>query len=290
MEELFSRSDVVSVIVGGPALTPLPYLADPKEHAKRFGVTVLDSDDIGTEDLIGLASQADVGISLGCNRILRKREIEAPRLGTFNLHPSALPEYRGLHPDLYAIMDGQKNVGVTLHRMDTRIDTGPIVAQRIEVVSPDDTVVSLTDRLYSHGASLLGQLLTELATHNTVAEYEQPKSFDPLEIRRVINWNDSAWRIANLVRALTFPWPMAKTNLQDKTLLVSRIRVVDDGVINPGRVTMVMDDAIRVGTGGHSVDIQELRDEVRKILPLDQLVSELRLVPGETCFGDDHGP
>ena len=283
---LFQNSRVVSLVSAGPPLTPLPFLADPKEYADRWDAPLLESSDVSKERLKDLASEVDVGVSLGCRRILRKEELSAPRYGTFNLHPSALPKYRGMHPDLYAIMDGQTSVGITLHRMDTGIDTGPIVAQATEEVCPDDTIVSLTDKLYSRGAGLLEELLVELASEApVVSEVRQVRSFDQLEPRRDIDWRDSGWRIHNLVRALTYPWPMARTRYGGQELLVSAVRVVEDGRINPGRIHAASGDGIRVGTGGNSVDILELRDEQRNVLPLDKLIAELGLVPGESCLG-----
>ena len=286
LDVLFNRTVVTAVIIVGPPLTPLPFLADPTSYARKQGAPVLDGDDLGTERVIDLASQADVGISLGYGRILRKREIEAPRLGTFNIHPAALPQYRGRHPDLYAIIDGQTIVGITLHRMDTGIDTGPIIAQAEETVSPEETIATLTDRLYDRGAGLLEEFLDRLTRSEPIPEQPQPKSADPLELRRVINWHDSAWRINNLVRALTYPWPMAQTFLAGIPLLVSKVRVVEDGFIHPGYISEILDDAIRVGTGGHSIDILELRDPTRSIISIDQFASEFKPVPGETRFDD----
>ena len=286
LDVLFNRTVVMTVIIAGPPLTPLPFLADPATYAQKHGAPVLAGADVGTEQLIDLVSQADMGLSLGYSRILRKREIDAPRLGTFNLHPSALPHYRGRHPDLYAIMDGQTRVGITLHRMDPGIDMGPIIAQASETVSPDETIATLTDRLYDRGAGLLEEFLDRLTSNELIPEQPQPKSVDPLELRRVINWHDSAWRINNLVRALTYPWPMAQTFLGGKPLLVSKVRVVEDGLIHPGYISEILDDAIRVGTGGHSIDILELRDLTRSIISIDQFASEFKPVPGETRFDD----
>ena len=287
LEVLFNRTEVASVIIAGPELTPLPFLADPREYARTFNVAPLDSEDVSREQLTGLASQTDVGISLGCRRILRSKELGAPRFGTFNLHPSALPRYRGLHPDLYALMDGKRCVGMTLHRMETGIDAGPIVGQHTAIVEAADTIVMVTDRLYSQGAGLLESLLDQLAANARVAECPQPKDFDPLENRRIINWRDSAWRINNLVRALTFPWPMARASIGGRPVLISKAQVVEDGLIEPGLVLRILEDRIQVGTGGNSIEIQEVRGEDREIIPVGQFISDFSLLPGNTRFDID---
>jgi methionyl-tRNA formyltransferase len=225
---------------------------------------------------------------LGYGNILRKGVLDAPRLGTFNLHPSALPEYRGLHPDLYAMMDGRNQIGITLHRMDSRIDTGPIVSQSLETLSPDDTIVTLSDRIYARGAVLIEGFFNQIMNDEQIPNTVQPSSVDPLDHQRIINWHDSGWRINNLVRALTYPWPMAKTYLAGKPLLVSKVRETEDGAIEPGLILEFLDDGIRVGTGGHSVDILELRNTDREIIRIDDLKSEFQVAPGSTRFEDSN--
>lgn len=289
LDSLFKNSEVKAIVIAGPQMIPLPFLEDPKGFAKSLGVAVFDSDQIDSEQLIELAAQVDVAVSVGCARLLKKRELEAPRFGTFNLHPAELPKYRGKHPDLFAIMDGQSRVGVTLHRMDTGIDTGPIVAQLTEPVLTDDTIVTMTDKLYSRGAVLLSELLADLANDSQIEQVSQARRFDPLDLRKIIDWHDSAWRINNLVRALTYPWPMAKTIVAGKPILISRLRIVEDGLINPGYLLAVSDDAIRVGTGGNSVDILEIRDEEKKIIPLKELADEFRSMVGQIPFGYEQG-
>lgn len=286
LDAVFAHAQVSSVVVAGPALTPLPFLVNPSEYAEKFGVPVLDAQDETQQHMEQLASQADVGISLGYGKVLPSAVIAAPRLGVFNLHPSALPQYRGKHPDLLAIMDGQDTIGITLHRMEKGVDTGPIVFQHREAVRAEDTIITLSDRLYRQGALLLERLLANLAKGRVPEEVVQPASVDALEARRAIHWRDSAWRIHNLVRALTYPWPMATTSFEGKPVFISRTRIIKDGTIEPGLILEVSGSGIRVGTGGDSIEVLELRDERREIVPLSEFATRFQIVAGKSCFGD----
>lgn len=286
LDTVFANSRVISVVIAGPALTPLPFLADPREYAQKSRIPAVDAQGAAPEYLEDLASKVDVGISLGYGRILPHPVIAAPRLGVFNLHPSALPQYRGKHPDLFAIMDGQETVGITLHRMEKGVDTGPIVFQHREAVGPEDTIVTLSDRLYRQGARLLEKLLTRLGKGLPLEEMPQPVAVDALDVRRAIRWRDSAWRIHNLVRAVTYPWPMAKTSFQGHPLFVSRTRVVTDGTTKPGIVLAVSSSGIQVGTGGDSIELLELRNERREVVPLAEFVARFGVVPGKSRFDD----
>jgi methionyl-tRNA formyltransferase len=286
LDTVFANSRITAVIVAGPKLTPLPFLADPGEHARKSRVPAFDWQDITPTRLEELAAKVDVGISLGYGKLLPPAVITAPRLGVFNLHPSALPLYRGKHPDLLAIMDGQDTAGITVHRMEKGIDTGPVVFQHRETIRPEDTIVSLSDRLYQQGARLLEGLLTGLGKGLSLKEIPQPAVVDALEVRRAIRWCDSAWRIHNLVRAMTYPWPMAKASFQGKPIYVSRTRVIRDGTIRPGLVLAVSDAGIQVGTGGDSIEVLELRNEQKAIVPLGEFAARFELVPGKSRFTD----
>ena len=283
---VFAHSKVTSVVIAGPTLTPLPFLADPGEYAQKSQVPLFDAQDATPKHLEELASKADVGISLGYGRILPPAVIAAPRLGLFNLHPSALPKYRGKHPDLLAMMDGQDAVGITVHRMEKGVDTGPVVLQHKEAVRAADTIVTLSDRLYRQGAQLLERLLTDLAKGLTLGEVPQPPTVDALEVRRIIRWGDSAWRIHNLVRALTYPWPMAKASFQGSPIFISRTRIIKDGAIKPGLVLAVSDSGIQVGTGGDSIEVLELRNEKKEVVPLAEFITKLEVVAGKSSFND----
>lgn len=148
-----------------------------------------------------------------------------PRLGTINLHGSLLPQYRGAAPINWAVINGEKETGVTTFKLQHEIDTGNILLQESFPIGPDDTAGDVHDRMKMIGASLLVKTVQQLAD-GTLQDHPQqtpagglkhaPKLFT--ETCR-IQWDHSAENIYNLVRGLA-PFPGALTSLDGKILKV----------------------------------------------------------------------
>jgi len=101
----------------------------------------------------------DVGILASYGKILPKEILKIPKHGILNIHPSLLPKYRGSSPVQTAILNGDKETGVTIFKMDEKVDQGPILAQFKMEVRPDDTAKSLYERLFEAGARVLTTIL-----------------------------------------------------------------------------------------------------------------------------------
>jgi methionyl-tRNA formyltransferase len=282
---LSERTHIQSIIISGPTLTPLPFLNNCVDYASRHNIPVYQSKDLHDSDLTRLANAADIGVSIGFGNFIKKTQFSGPTLGTFNLHPSSLPAYRGMHPMIYAMMNGDTSLGITLHKMDAGIDTGPIVLQSTESITPNDNIESLTDRIYTRGAKLLDQMFENFETEASISEFRQPTYSALLDNYRMINWNDSAWRINNLIRSLVYPWPMAMTSYNSQVVLVNSSEIVKDNQINPGLILEISDNHIKIGTGGHSIKIAEIRGESNEIMPISKFQKHFRLIPLESRLG-----
>ncbi len=138
LDTIFERTEVKAIIINGPQLTYLPFLRDCKQYAVSHNVAVYENTELSSEEIENMARETDIGLSVGFGTIIQEPQFLGPSLGTFNLHPSELPAYRGMHPIIYAIMNGEKNVGITLHRITAGIDTGPIGFQSNEPVTEYD--------------------------------------------------------------------------------------------------------------------------------------------------------
>jgi len=101
----------------------------------------------------------DVGVLASFGKILPKEILEIPKNGILNIHPSLLPKYRGPTPVPTAILDGEQETGVTIIKMDDKVDHGPILSQFKEEIRPDDTAESLYKRLFTAGAQVLTTIL-----------------------------------------------------------------------------------------------------------------------------------
>lgn len=176
-------------------------------------------------------------------RMMPKILFEKPRLGTFNLHASLLPDYRGAAPINYAIINGENKTGATTFFINEKIDEGNILLQEELEIYPDENAGALHDRLMAMGAQLIVKTLDGLAA-NTIQEKPQPNVEHPKNAFKIfkedtkINWNGSSETVHNFVRGMS-PYPCAFTNLKigedEKSLKIYRGKIEIDAHENtPG--------------------------------------------------------
>jgi methionyl-tRNA formyltransferase len=213
----------------GQRLRPSPV----KSAAIALGVRVYEplrlrsfAAEIATEpfDLFVLASYG---------RILPQEWLDLPRLGALNVHPSLLPKYRGATPIQSAIMQGEKETGVSIMLMDAGLDTGDIVlAQRVPI-GPAETYGELHDRLAVIGAELLAQAI-DLAARGQLER--RPQAGEASLTRPILRGDltlDLSWppeRIVDRVRALS-PQPAARAALGGEVVKILRAHVAPDGTL-----------------------------------------------------------
>lgn len=151
-----------------------------------------------------------------------------PSFGTFNLHASLLPQYRGAAPINWAIINGEKETGVTTFFLKHEIDTGSIIFQETEPITHEDTVGTLYERLMQKGSSLV--LKTVRAIEK--GDYPSLPQSSEVEIKHApkifketceINWNQTSEQVYNFVRGLS-PYPTAWTKINDKTYKIIGVK------------------------------------------------------------------
>ena len=151
-------------------------------------------------------------------RMMPKLLFEMPQLGTFNLHASLLPDYRGAAPINFAVINGEKKTGATTFFINEKIDEGNILLQEEIEIFPDENAGSLHDRLMEMGAKLVVKTLNGLA-ENTIHEkpqtyIEHPKNaFKIFKEDTKINWDQNAENIHNFIRGMS-PYPCSFTTLK----------------------------------------------------------------------------
>ena len=155
-------------------------------------------------------------------RMLPKVVWQMPEFGTFNLHASLLPQYRGAAPINWAIINGETTTGASTFFIDEKIDTGAMILQRETPIEQNDNVGSLHDRLMSLGAELVVETL-DLIKNEDVKTISQKESEDLKEAPKLtkentrINWSLSANKIFNFIRGLN-PYPAAWTVIKNGEL------------------------------------------------------------------------
>jgi len=154
----------------------------------------------------------DVGVLASYGKILPKAVLKIPKYGILNIHPSLLPKYRGPSPVQMAILNGEKETGVTIFKMDEKVDHGPILSQFIEEIKPNDTAQSLYERLFETGAKVLLTILPAyLKSQIELREQDHKKATYTKKLTRddgKIDWKKPDSFNQRFIRAM-YPWPGA---------------------------------------------------------------------------------
>jgi len=201
-----------------------------KKYALANQIPVLQPEKLKSPEFIeALKSyQADLQVVVAF-RMLPEVVWNMPPKGTINLHGSLLPHYRGAAPINHAIINGEKESGVTTFFLKHEIDTGDVIMAEKAAIEHDDTAGDLHDKLMNIGAGLIVKTLDAIAS-GSVTEQPQPMSDDLKHAPKIfkedckIDWNKPAEQIYNLIRGLS-PYPTAFTFLNDKTLKLFKAEV-----------------------------------------------------------------
>ncbi len=244
-----------------------------KESALKHGIPVLQPTNLKSpaflEELKSYQANLQIVVAF---RMLPESVWSLPSLGTFNLHGSLLPQYRGAAPINWAIINGEKETGVTTFFLKHEIDTGSIIFQETEPILEEDTVGSLYERLMYKGAKLVLKTVKAIEAgsypslpqnENTVIRHA-PKIFkETCEIK----WDQSTEQIYNFVRGLS-PYPAAWAMLNDKFFKILKCRKLDsaDGVTQsiPGSIRTDNKQCLHIKTADGWIGIEEFQPEGKK--------------------------
>ena len=203
-----------------------------KQAALELGLPVLQPEDLKSPEFEAelRAVGADLFVVIAFS-ILPKNVLAVPRFGSLNLHGSLLPRYRGAAPVQWAVANGETVSGVTLFRLDPRMDHGPVV-RRVELpIGEDETAVELFDRMLEAGRPALAEAISALERGEPPLEQDHSQATKAPKLKKedgLLDWNRPAREIHNLVRGLQ-PWPGAWTALDGKTLRVRATKLSDGG-------------------------------------------------------------
>jgi len=215
-----------------------------KKYAVEKGIPVLQPEKLKNPEFIAelKSYQADLQVVVAF-RMLPEIVWSMPPKGTINLHGSLLPQYRGAAPINHAIINGEKESGVTTFFLKQEIDTGDIILSDSVPIADDETAGELHDKLMVVGANLLVKTLHAIEA-NDVTEQPQPQNDNLKHAPKIfkedckINWNSPAKTIHNLIRGLS-PYPTAFTSLNEKNLKVFKAEIEDKepGIVAGGFLT-----------------------------------------------------
>lgn len=244
----------------GKKLAPPPV----KEKALELGLPVYQPENMRGDDTYQILHNLnpDYFVVVAFGHILRQTVLDIPPKGAINVHGSILPKYRGSAPIQHAVLNGDKETGVTTMFMDKGMDTGDILEIAKLPITESDTAESMYAKLAPLGAELLLSTLSKLET----GELTPMKQNDVLatcapmlkkEDGR-INWTDSARKIACQVRGL-YPWPGAFSFLDGVRVKICNAKALDNDLgLAPGEIALGPNDQMFAGTGEGTLSILEL--------------------------------
>jgi methionyl-tRNA formyltransferase len=191
-----------------------------------------------------------------------------PSLGTFNLHASLLPQYRGAAPINWAIINGEKETGATTFFLQHDIDTGSIILQEKEPIFDDDDAGSLYERLMHKGAGLVLKTVKAIESGNCSTHPQQenktikhaPKIFKE---HCEIQWNRSSEDIRNFVRGLS-PYPGAWTSIGEKIFKIFRVSSIEPNLETTNRIHTDNKNFLNMKTADGFVSVDEIQPEGKK--------------------------
>jgi methionyl-tRNA formyltransferase len=247
---------------------------------------VIQPGSIRADDFAGRLRELDPDflVVIAFGHILPEKILALPRMGAINIHASLLPCYRGPAPIQWAIINGEKETGVTAMMMDKGMDTGDILATSKIDISPEDTSASLHDRLASLSADLLIRVLNRFKT-GKIAPTPQNHSeatYAPLLKKKDgrIDWKKPAGGIDAFIRGVS-PWPGAFTFQGEKRLKILAAKSVFRQVDVPhGTVLKAFPDELWVATGNGVLSILEIQSSSGKRLRVADFLRGHEIAPG----------
>ncbi len=218
----------------------------------------------------------DFIIVVAFGQILTKEVLDIPKYGCINLHASLLPMYRGAAPLNWAIINGEKKSGNTTMLMDVGLDTGDMLLKDEVEITEDMTAGNLHDILMERGADLLIKSMEGLYNGTITPEKQSEETFYAKMLNKelaLINWNNSAKDIHNLIRGLN-PWPIAYTNYEDKPMKVYESQVLgEDSKKEPGTIVSVSKEGMKVATKEGTLLIKKIQFPNGKPLTIEQYIN-----------------
>lgn len=262
-----------------------------KECALKYNIPVFQPIKIKEKEAVDRLREypADIFVIAAFGQLLSEEILEMPPLGCVNIHASLLPAYRGAAPIQWAILNGEKETGVTIMQMEKGLDTGDMLLKKAVPIEPKETGESLHDKLMEIGAELIVEALPLIETGEILPEkQEDSKSSYASRLNKGmghIDWNKDAVELERLVRGLN-SWPSAYTSYRGKALKIWEADVIEgqSGKF-PGEVTLVGKDFVDVACGKDALRIYSLQLEGKKRMMVKDFLLGYEINPGMMLGG-----
>jgi len=267
-----------------------------KTAALELGLPVDQPESVNTDEFTARLTELapDLFVVVAFGQILRQKLLDIPPQGSVNVHGSLLPDYRGVAPINWAVVNGETETGVTTMYMARTVDTGAIIQKRATPIGPDETAGELYDRLSNLGGELIADTVGLIARGEAPRiEQGTPGVGYARKLKRadgIIDWTLPAKRVHDHIRGMT-PWPGATTRFGKRMLLVTRSVVGRSGEsaapAEPGTI-LSLGDGIEVAVDDGSVRLLEVKPEGKRAMAADEFARGYRPEVGDR-LGDGEG-
>ncbi|MDI6687843.1 MAG: methionyl-tRNA formyltransferase [Desulfobacterales bacterium] len=263
-----------------------PVSSPVKEAAAQLGYDVIQPVSIKTDEFANnvIKLKPDMFVVSAFGHILPKSILELPKIGALNIHASLLPKYRGAAPIQWAIINGEKETGVTIMLMDEGLDTGDILFTSKIQIFPDDTSATLHNRLADLGADLLIKTLKAIEADNInpIPQDHTIATYAPMLKKKDghINWEMAAEKLEAFIRGMT-PWPGAFAFCDNTRLKIFSSKPIMIPVDKtPGTVLKGFPDELRIATGKGALSILEIQGQSGKRLLIKDFLRGFKMPVG----------
>lgn len=262
-----------------------------KVYAEENNLKVLQPTNLKSEDFLAELAALNANLQIVVAfRMLPKAVWQMPKLGTFNLHASLLPDYRGAAPINWAIINGEEKTGVSTFFIDEKIDTGAVILKAETNISETETAGELHDRLMHLGAETVVETLKLIENNQvktTVQPAEETKTAYKLNRENCkIDFNKSSKEVYNLIRGLN-PYPSAYTILSDNgteyNIKIHDVTyTIEQHNFKPGKF-IATKKTIRIATNDGFIEILSLQFPGKKKMKTTELLNGMQFSDNASC-------
>lgn len=245
-----------------------------KRFSEKYNIDYIFPANINSIEFIKIVKSydCDLFVSMSFNQIFRSSIINTPRLGIINCHAGKLPFYRGRNILNWALINDEKEFGITVHYVDEGIDTGDIIKQRCFEIKDDYDYNKLLQIAYVECAQILFDTIKEIqsglskrikqSTIHEIGFYCGKRGVGD----EIINWNQESRDVFNFIRAINKPGPMALTYINGKEVRINRSRLIESAPIYKGingQLISKTTDGFLVKTSDSFIEIIEVETDVK---------------------------
>ena len=292
LERLFEKHEILFIVTAEdkPSGRDMKIQFSPvKTFAIEKNIPLFQPVSLRNEELLSDLKKysADVYVVVAYGKIIPEAIYNYPPHKTMNLHPSLLPKYRGAAPIQWALINGETHTGITVQRINEKLDSGDIILQKKIDLGISINAKELYDMVLPMGAELLLEAIQNFDSGTAVLSKQNEDdatycSKINKEIAR-IDWTKSAFEIHNLVRGLN-PKPGAWSIFRDKNFKIWKTIPADNMAelsLKPGEATCYLKKRLIIGTGSGLIEILEIQQETKKIMDCISFLNGCRLETGE---------